>query len=48
MLSIAIVETNADGMVQTLATPRVQIMAGRTVQVSVGDIAIRLTPQIKH
>ena len=46
-LSIAIVETNSDGVVQTLATPRVQNMAGQPVMVSIGDIAIRLTPKIK-
>jgi hypothetical protein len=46
-LSIAIVETNSAGVVETLATPRVQNMAGQPVMVSVGDIAIRLTPKIK-
>ena len=46
-LSIAIIETNSAGVVQTLATPRVQNMAGQPMEVSVGDIDIRLTPKIK-
>jgi hypothetical protein len=46
-LTIAIEETNSAGVVQTLATPRVHNMAGQQMAVSVGDIGIRLTPQIK-
>jgi hypothetical protein len=47
-LSIAIMETNSTGDVRTLATPRVQSMAGQPMEVSVGDIDIRLTPKIKQ
>jgi hypothetical protein len=47
-LSIAIVETNSAGVVQTLATPRVQSSAGQPVEVSVGDIDIRLTTKIRQ
>jgi Flp pilus assembly secretin CpaC len=46
-LSIAIVETNSAGVVETLATPRVQNLSGQPVMVSVGDIVIHLTPKIK-
>lgn len=48
MLSIAIVETNSAGVVRTLATPRVQSSSGRQIVISVGDIGISLTPQIKQ
>jgi Flp pilus assembly secretin CpaC len=46
-LAIAIQETNSAGVVETLATPSVKNMAGQPVMVSVGDIAIHLTPKIK-
>ena len=46
-LSIAIMETNSAGVVETLATPRVQSLAGQPVMVSVGDIAIHLTTKVK-
>jgi hypothetical protein len=47
-LSIAILETNSDGVVRTLATPTVQGRVGRPVYVSTGDIGISLMPKIKQ
>lgn len=47
-LSIEILETNSSGIVQTLAKPRVQNSEGQPMEISVGDIDIRLIPKIKH
>ena len=47
-LAITIQETNSAGVVQTVAMTRVDIKAGKTNQISIGDnFDIRLMPQIE-
>ena len=47
-LTITLQQTNSDGVVETLARPRVQTKSDTPVQISVGDIGVALTPHIKQ
>ena len=47
-LAFVIEKTNSDGVVQTLATPVMERTGIGRMEVTVGDVDIRVTPKIKQ